>query len=273
MPLRTILSNEFSLSVDPPDEARVTARGSPEQLAAIEAGDIFAVADLRSSNNPGEITQTIAIERERAAANNSLEIVVDPVEITFHIDRRVSRSIEVVAQFIGAPSRGFQRIGHQISPQNVSIIGPQTILEAIPMIKTANIDLTDRNNSFDTTIPLLIPNDLLSFSNIASVEARILIEETSILTTFTPIAITALNLDNLLIIASPLPSGLIRVQAFSSTLDRIDIAQVQLLIDVGDIDAAGSYEIAVQPRVPSGLTVVRYEPRTVDLEITTVQDR
>ncbi len=268
VPLELRLSESLVPASNYPRQVRVRLRGDSEEVFRVVEENIVAFADFSEHTSEGEYRAAVRIaETEATARIDPLEINVEPPEISVVLEEKLVRSIEVEPALSGFPPSGFELTNYQMNPSTVQVEGPESIVQSLEDLTTEEIDLAGKREDFTERVRIVRPDELIQFPGGNVVEFRGFIEESVILNTFEPVEVVVLGLNPDLELASPLPSGLVRVQATQRALDETTATDVQLTVDASTIEDPGSYELRVVPQVPQGFVVLRYEPSSVQISV------
>ena len=95
---------------------------------------------------------------------------VNPDLVKVRIDRKIKRQVPVVAEFAGAPPRGYKKVRHAIDPPMVTIEGPANEVTQVTRALTGTILLDGETADYEveaTPIP-----DAPSWSRVHVVEPQ-----------------------------------------------------------------------------------------------------
>lgn len=268
VPLTVSISEEYIPASAFPESVRIHLRGEPDVIERIRSDDIQALVDFTDVGRPGEYTAAVEIRKTGSALETEpVEIRVEPAQISVTLARRGAKTLEVEPSIQGFAPSGYRLSQYQVSPSTVRIEGPREIVQDVEIVRTEEIELSGRREDFAVRVRLQSPDPLIRFPGGSIVEFRGIIEETVVLRTIEPVEVVLLDLAADLTLTSGLPTGLIRVQGRQVDLEEVTPAEVQIVVDASGIDGPGEYTLDARPSVPQGLVVLRYEPRTVEVEV------
>jgi hypothetical protein len=141
----------------------VSLRGEASSLFHILEDDIEAYVDMGRYNMPG--TYTVPVQwRKRGSALGAdpIQITVNPIEITFSLDYKISKFVPITANFRGNVVAGYNITSYSLNPFQVIIDGPAGLMGSIFELPTEPIDLDGRRSDFSLTVNV-INNDPLIF--------------------------------------------------------------------------------------------------------------
>ena len=88
----------------------------------------------------------------------TLEEIVFPTSLLLNIDFRLERSLPVVPDIIATPDDGYAvKIISEPTPNEVTVIGPRTVVQGLSRVNTERKELTGLRNDIDLTLPIVIP--------------------------------------------------------------------------------------------------------------------
>ncbi len=268
VPLQLVLPNGYVPAAAFPSKVRVTLRGESDAIFRVLEEDIEAYANFSPHDGEGVFKEPIQIRKKGTALNiDPLEITVEPLDVTVTLERRMSKSIEVVPSLKGFPPPGYQLAKYSLKPSTVEVVGPRSHLEKIQSVHTEDIDLTGRVEDFTVQVRLDLSDPLLRLPGGNVVEFRGIIQESVVLQTFDQVNVVVVNLEPGLTITGELPTGTLRVQGKQVDLEAIKPDQVRLTVDATGIRRPGTYTLPVRPDLPTGILVLRYDPARITVEV------
>lgn len=268
VPLEILVDESLIPSGSYPRNLRVTLRGKAESIFLVTEQDLSVYVDLTAYKSEGVFKVPVLFSKQgNASYLDSLEIGVQPSEITISLEKRVTKSLEVIPAITGYPQKGYELSHYFLTPSTVTAEGPRTHMEGISVIYTEAIDLTGRAEAFTERVRLNPRDSLITFPGGEIVQFNGIIQETVILKTFEPVEIIALDLSDRFYLVEPLSQGSIKVQADQISIEEINRYDIRLILDCSGIDSPGIYTLPVKPDLPLGVMVLMYDPQEVILEV------
>jgi len=90
---------------------------------------------------------------------------IEPDTLFFDLGVKRSKKVPVVSQVEFSFKTGFNFVGnYTLSPTEVSISGPEKVIDSIDEVLTSNFHLKDISESFEQSVALLVPNDAVVLS-------------------------------------------------------------------------------------------------------------
>jgi len=271
-PLSVPLTIETSSSLIPasayPRSVRVTLRGEDNSVQSIADSDIEAYADFTRYETEGLYSAPVQIRRKESALGvEPLEIVVYPLKISIHLDRKITKTLPLAAVITGRVADGFDLISHSISPPEIVVTGPLGILESIAEIKTEPIDLDGRSGDFSIAVNIANPNPLLVLRGNGMAEFSCLINPTVSVRSIDGIPITLKGLDPHFQADTGGRTGSVRIDGRQSELDAFQPPEDFLTVDCSGILEPGIYTLPVMVDLPPDFSLIRREPEDLSLTI------
>lgn len=264
VPLEVRASLDLVPASSYPRQARVRLRGEADQVFSILEEDIVVFIDLSAYDEEGDYRVPVTAERHGSAeGGDTLELDVEPEVIEMTLEGKLLKSVEVVPGTSGFPPSGYELTQILMTPSSVEIEGPRSKVEGLTQVRTEDIDISGKRESFTERLRLVRPDPLVSLPGGDIVEVRGIVEEAVVLTTFEPVTVLVTGLDPQFRLAQSLPDGAIRVQARQLQVEQTEPEDVQLIIDAGSIREPGNIRLPVRPVVPEGFVILRYEPTSL----------
>jgi hypothetical protein len=139
-----------------PRLARINLRGDANSILPIIEDDIEAYIDLSKYNTEGWYRLPIQVRKTGSALGvEPLEISVDPMEVSIHLERKMSKNVPIIPTFKGRVAAGFDLVSQSVSPVTVLAEGPQKLLDSISEFQTAVITLDGRDQDFSVLINIV----------------------------------------------------------------------------------------------------------------------
>lgn len=268
VPLEIQVADGFIPTGTYPRNLRVTLRGKGENIFILTENDISVFLDLRDYKNEGVYKVPVFFAKHgNAVYIDPLEIGIEPGEITISLEKKVTKSLEIVPSIIGYPEKGFELNNYILTPTAVQAEGPSSQMDGLSSIRTEDINLSGRNETFTERVRLRTKDSQILFPGGEVVEFQGFIQERVIVRSFEPLEIITLDLDMDLEIEDPLPRGMVRVQGTVLSLENLSAWSIRLTADCSRIRLPGSYTVTVKPDVPPGIMVLNYEPEEVILRV------
>jgi YbbR domain-containing protein len=256
-----------------PEKVRIKIKSMKNELENFKESDISAFIDLSKYKTPGLYNVPVEI---RTSANmldfETVEITVAPRDIHLTLDKKASKYVSVNAVYKGKVAPGFELVSHSISPREVYVEGPESILNSLSNIPTEQIDIAGRDSNVSRSVLLGDIDPVLSVSlhdfqfhaEIKSIEKSKELDN---------INIDFINLPPNLKIDGDGLKGFVIFQANELLIENYVPAGDVLVVDCKDIEKPGEYhDMPVTVNIQSDVyKVLSYEPKTVSITVKKVE--
>jgi hypothetical protein len=268
VPLEVIENSKLIPAEDFPQKVGITLRGAEEGVYHILEEDIEAHIDLSQFNKEGEYDVPVEVEKKGSAVNvDPLEIRVEPLMINVELEKKVTKTLEVIPKFEGFPAHGYELEQYFITPTFVKVEGPESRVENLETVNTEKIDLTGKKDDFTVRVQIDHSDSLVRFPGGDVVEFHAIIQEAIILKTFEPVDIVRIDLSPDLVVVDGENTGSIKLQGSQLLIEKVGREQVRLVVDCSLINSPGTYTLPTRPDVPLGLLVLNYDPVEITLTV------
>jgi YbbR domain-containing protein len=252
-----------------PRTVRIILRGEDDVIKSVSDGDFTAVADFSRYDTNGWYRAPVQIRKEGSAIGvEPLEITVNPLEISVHLDRKITKTVPLVAGFQGRTASGFDLIDYSVSPKEITGTGPLSILETVTEFQTEPVELQGRSVDFNTVVNIINTNHLVSLRGNGTAELRGIIRPGIQVRTFEGLPVIIGGLDPRFDVVPGGITGNVRLEGNQSRLNSFTPQAGFLRVDCSDLTEPGIYILPVLVNLPDGLTLIKHEPEEISLTIT-----
>lgn len=166
-----VLPEDQVLVSDRLDEVRVTLRGPWRRLRHFDERELNRISvDLRNAPT-GEIMFTADMIQTPAGLTVAS---ISPRSMRVSFDKRSERLVEVAPAIVGRPVHGYHVTELKATPATVNVRGAQRLVSALSSVRTREISLDNRTESFVAQIALEPPEGLqVVGSDTVSVEVKL----------------------------------------------------------------------------------------------------
>lgn len=274
IPLRSLVVGEppAGFSRDEPvfnvNLNQVLVSGAASKVDEVVAAQVEL--DLRQERNPLESDlRLIPVDAE---GNPVSDVTLDPpiVGVQVNIRRRDDvREVSIRPNILGTPPKGYLMEAVSYEPQSVLVSGLPAQLVVLPeTLTTEPIDLNERITSFEVTVPVVLPADLLLLSSqtvTISVEINPVISSRQ----FDVIPVEVLGLAEGLSGRLAPNQVSVLITGPQAQLDSLQNEDIRVVLDLNGLEA-GNYTLAPSVAVGQGQIPdlsISILPADIDLEI------
>ena len=263
-----------------PEKIRITG---PQSL--IEKIDrVVATVDVEgiTSDTTEQAELTIIDRNQEELTENQMKYlkydILSP-EVSVTVDLwKVKSNVQIVASYVGTPADGYKVDKLSLTPSEISVAGSDEALSQLEaqgntiQISADQVDVSGKKEDFDTRVNLtdFLPTGIeltTGTSETLIIRAEILPMDSRSYTISTK-DITVENAPSDLEVVFETDRIEIRVQENGSSLDELDIKDIEASIDLTGKEA-GSYQIPVEITLPEGYSLVSTVHADVKLSETT----
>ena len=145
-----------------PRQIRIGIRGEANSLYPIMEGDIEAYVNMEEYITPGTYVVPVKLRNKGATEGAELmQITVEPMEITFSLDYKISKFVPLTASFRGQVEPGHTMTSYSLDPSQVIVDGPAALMGGVLEFNTETIDLDGRESDFSLTVSIMQRDPLI----------------------------------------------------------------------------------------------------------------
>ena len=251
-----------------PRMVKIALRGENDTIYPIIDSDVVAFLDLKPYTKEGEYRVAIQTRLKGSALDVSpLQISVEPVEVSLRVEHRMVKKVKVTPSFKGYPEAGFEFSGYSLSPSQVEVSGPRSVVEKIADMLSEQIELTGHDLSFTGAVQLVNRNPLISISAGGKVDYSVTINQTSLVKNFDDVPFYFENLDPAFVVATDKVSGSLQIKGTQTDLADWKPPENALTVLCENITNPGVYSLPVRTIIPQPYEVITSSPGQVQLTV------
>jgi YbbR domain-containing protein len=154
----------------------VKISGSKSKIGPIVENNNFTyLLDLSGAK---EKVNTIEIDQGHFPFPKGISIEsVTPSFLTLRMDNEIKKSLPVKIIFSGKPVAGFFIADAVADPDEIILMGPESVLESLQQVKTKPMDVTDAQEAIQKEVMLDLPENVAVLFPEKGITASIFIEE------------------------------------------------------------------------------------------------
>lgn len=268
VPLQVPLSGELVPASDWPRTVRVSLRGESNSIYPVLEDDIEARLDFSGLTEEG-ITKAAVIINKRgiAASLETLEIHVEPSEVSLALEYREERMVSITPSFRGYLETGWELSSWTVEPAMVTVSGPASRIARLESISTEVIELGGRKEAFSQNVRLLSLDPLVRLSGDGMVNFAASITEASLERDLGPLPVRINGLEERFRALVENPQASLRLQGPWPRLEPLEPGDGAVYVDCSEINRAGEYRLPVQTLFPSFVKVLRTQPAELLVQV------
>jgi hypothetical protein len=275
VPLRVVTDTALLPAQEFNHRVKVTVRGTEDVVSAISENDLEAHVDFSGHQGEGVYTAPIQVTRRSETSDSPpIELAVDPLSVSLHLERKVVKTLTVRPDFQGEPARNFVLSGFQVVPASITVEGPRSAVEHLEAVTTEPIELHGKTDSF-TLKARLEAGSLLDFPYGNTVEVQGIMSSSLASLVLGGIAPTIVNLHGGLRLENPLPEVRVRLRGTQEALaalpkDARGSPTVSIIADLAGFSISGEVpSVELKADLPDGVELVDLSPAVVPVFLET----
>lgn len=241
------------------DQVRVTIEGSQRRIRRFDEREMGRIHVDLTQEQDGEYV----FDPEDIDLPEDLELLsISPSSMTLDFQPRDDKTVPVRVATTGRPARGYRVEGVHTEPARVAITGAESVVQGIENVRTREVVLDGRTESFRVTVPVVAPRSTVDFVDTKMVQAVVTITPDLEQTTLADIPITVagqgLSADQMASFAISPDTVDLMISGPVLALDAIDAdaISVEVTAHPSDLAAGESRQATVTVSgLPSGATV------------------
>ena len=246
----------------------VSLRGEANSIFPVKEDDIEVYVDIEKYYEPGEYTVPVQWrKKDTAQGQEPVQITVDPMEINFSLDYKISKVVPLVASLRGLVETGYTMTSYSLNPAQVIIEGPAELIWDISEVFTDAIDLDGRRRNFSVPVNAMNREPLIAIRGNTTSEFLGFISEIIPVRNITNVPITVTSLPEGFTGELEIKTGNLRLEGKNQEeVNEFEIPPDFLKVDCSGINRPGTYLLRVLTGT-AGNVSFRVEPEEVKITI------
>lgn len=234
------------------DQVRVTIEGSARRIRRFDEREMGRIPVDLTQETDGEYV----FDPSTVDLPEGLKLIsISPSSMTLDFEPRIDKTVPVRIATVGRPARGYRVDRVETQPPQVAITGAEGVVNGIEQVRTREVSLDGRTESFRVSVALATPRSTVDFVDTKVVQAQVTITPDREQTTLEDVPVTVVAGTGLA------PDQVKNFKVEPATVDLVVSGPV-LALDAVD---AGAIHVQVMA-YPSDLTAVG--PRHASITVT-----
>ena len=250
VPLGIEAKNGF-VSVEPsPRTVAVSARGRSEDLAQVRESDLKAYLNLSYVAEEGSYDFPVLITlSDSASVLNPLEIKVTPERVHLKVEEEITSYVNIEPLVSGNPASGYAVKKVSVSPDQIAIEGPRSMIEKITSLRTLNVTTSGAKRSFSSKTKVEQKGIFIRHEDL-EVSVTVEIEEMSGKKKFTNLPVNFKNIPANLELSAKTSDVTVTLEGSLPALESFTPPDNFVVADASKIESAGTHYIDLTYTVP-----------------------
>jgi len=170
------MPDNLEVSSDLVGSVSIDLRGPSEKVANFSAAKSAVVLDFSGIRKPGE--QTFQIDERDISLPSGMRLErAIPAQIRLQFERRTTLEVPVQVRFSGAAPAGYQLKHYEVSPQTLTLVGPESRVRKIEYAVTDPIDLAAASDGAVFHVNAFVGDPHVRFEKPAKIAVALQLEE------------------------------------------------------------------------------------------------
>ena len=267
VPLAVEAKNGF-VSIEPhPRTVAVEARGKSEELAQVRESDLKAYLDLNYVSQDGSYDFPVLINlSDSASVLNPLEITVKPERVKLRVEEEVTSFVDVIPIVSGKPAYGYGIKSIKVSPEQIAITGPKTMIEKCKSLQTISVTASNAKKSFASKTSVEKKGLFIKHDDI-SATVTVEIEEMDGSRQFTNLPVRIANLASELELKAKTSDVTVTLKGSLASLEAFKPDESFVSADFSQITEPGTYYVNLSYNVPRRFELMEGYTKTMPVTV------
>jgi YbbR domain-containing protein len=165
---------DLEISSEIASTVRLELSGVGGRLRSFASGPDPVLLDFSSVKAPGERTFNIDAQTVRLPRGVQFVRAV-PAQLRFRFEKRESREVPVEVRWSGNLPKGLHLSRVEVTPERLTIVGPQSHIDMVQSVRTDPIDLSAAHTGEEFTAAPFIDEPQVRFQNFQPVRVRVIL--------------------------------------------------------------------------------------------------
>lgn len=270
VPVRINFPEGWAIRDKDSNSVQITFRGTREDLLMLDSQTVQVLIDLRDEEFASEKTVTIRPRQVAYTGSNARITAIQPDTLHLQLGKEGQKQLPILVSQAGSPPDGIKLEAVVAEPGLVTLIGAEDLLDNINALQTAPLNLSDKIQSFEQRLDVLLPNpEWVGRVTPSRVLVRVTLAGLTIERRFSdiPLMLTlpAGNQTPMRLTAEP-DTVDVFLRGSPQLLDELDTRRIQAFVSAQSSPSPRGNERKVNVLVPAGLEVLGVQPDRVTIK-------
>jgi YbbR domain-containing protein len=235
--------------------------GPRDIVRSLTPNQLLVIADL-SGKGPGE--RVVQLRADESFLPDNVNVMqIEPASIRIKLEPNVTKLVRVEARLRGKVPEGREFYGVELSPAEVEIEGPQSMVDKIDSIFTESVSLDGRDVDFRTYVEVEIPQNSLRIKTPGPIELSVIIGEERLLRRFANAPVQWLDKSA----AGWLLTKTVRLEVFGpkSAVEALRADDLRVVVNTAGLPPNVT-SVTPQVQLPANIEIKNIIPREVKVK-------
>lgn len=229
-----------------------------------------AIVDISDATSAVEVTSRLFAIDE---SGNEIDAVISPAVV--HVIVPITspfKTVPIQVKLINEPAEGYSVASMKLSETEITLYGPEAVLDMIDIYQLVEIDLTELKNTQRLNIVLPLIEGIHEIKPAAITVELVVVPSITKVLEQVPITISGANQNYMTTIIDPETGALdVVVEGAASVLETVTLDNVQAIVDVSN-QPQGVHELPVKLNLPNNVAYGDDEPLIVTVAIEPLEE-
>ena len=169
------MPDDLEISSDRVESVSVDLRGPSEKITNFSAAKSAVVLDFSGIHKPGE--QTFQIDERNISVPSGMRLErAIPAQIRLHFEQRTQLAVPVQVRFSGDVPKGYQLEHYHVTPEELTVVGPESRVKKIEYAVTDPINLSSVVSESEFRVNAFLGDPHVRFEKPEKVSVKVYME-------------------------------------------------------------------------------------------------
>lgn len=250
-----------------PNSVSVVVRTSTDNMKLISVSDINATVNLDTIVEKGVYDLPVKINiSDNIKVLDPMEVRLKDDKVIIEVDKKSFKYVPIQASVVGDVATGYEIENIAITPSTVKISGPETMINAVEVVYTSRLNVSNAEVSFSNNVELQSISKLIEIEEESEYVASVYVIPVIIEKEFI-VPVDIMNLKSSLDCKNGSPVVTIKLAGTMNYLEDYHVPKRSVQVYAGEITEEGIYELPLRFYFPNNLEIVEKSMETATLEI------
>lgn len=256
IPLQVIEDGAVIHTGDYTSTVTVSIRANTEQISSVHSNELKAYVNLNNIAKSGEYNLPVKINvSDEILAFDPFEIKVKPEYIKIKVEPKDLKFVPIEPSIVGEPAHGYEIKSISVTPRELEVTGPLSIVENTGKIYTEKVDVEGLTKKQTFEVGYKTLNKLLSVEEDGIIEVVVNIEPANMERVIENIEVNILGLSEKFFLENDIPGVTVTLEGTVPVLEDYVPGKRFVSLDLRNITEPGEYDLQLNYAVPTYLNL------------------
>lgn len=247
---------------------KLVVRSENGELNSVTENDFNAFISITNEASSGRQTFPVIVQPSaRLMLLDSLEIKVEPAFVSLDVQEKGFAYIPLEPTIMGEVAHGFSIESVELFPDNVKVNGPKDLVTSLTRIQTTRIQVDGLKESKTFEVYPDYTNKVMSTDKTVKILATVNVIESIQEKSFESIPVEIVNLHQDFEVSNGPFTVDVTIEGKLLTLENLSASKIICVLDVGEIQEEGDYQLNLKVNAPNGAKVLRTSADNISVKV------